>query len=394
MFSSPPLWVYFFSGSAAIVLPNAGIEGDRSTPRLFSTTVVAVPANLSPEYKAAEAAFRKSREPRERLEWLREMLRTIPKHKGTERLQADIKARIKVLDRAIAEQHSIALLGPPNSGKSSLHARLTGSGAHVAPYPFTTQYPEPGMMLHEDVHFQLIDLPAIAPEHPVPWLVGALQTADAALLVMDLGEPSCLDALEAVRLVLENKRLTLTDRWEATGASQGIASQDDEDPFTLRLPTLLLANKADRISDLDAELQTFRELTSALYPVLAVSATTGRGLGELGPWLFRSLGIVRVYTKAPGHSPEKNRPFTLRRGQTVGDVARLVHKDLERSLRYARIWGRSGFEGRQVLLSHYRFRRRAAGILAFVHHQITPQESKRQQRGKDQPAPESQIQRE
>src|SRR5437016_3795523 len=119
----------------------------------------------------------------------------------------------------------ISLLGPPNAGKSSLHARLTGSGAHVAPYPFTTQYPEPGMMLHEDVHFQLIDLPAIAPEHPVPWLAGALQTADAALLVMDLGEPSCLDALEAVRLVLEKKRLTLTERWEATAAARGSAPQ-------------------------------------------------------------------------------------------------------------------------------------------------------------------------
>ena len=329
-----------------------------------------MPANLSPEYKAAEAAFRKSRDPRERLEWLREMLRTIPKHKGTERLQADIKARIKDLAEELEGGRKggghggpplvirpegaaqIALLGPPNAGKSSLHARLTGSGAHVAPYPFTTQYPEPGMMLHEDVHFQLIDLPAIAPEHPVPWLAGALQTADASLLVVDLGEPSCLDALEAVRSVLEKKRLTLTERWEATAAARGSAPQGDEDPFALRLPTLMLANKADRISDLDAELQAFRELTSLRYPVLAVSATTGRGLGELGPWLFRSLGIVRVYTKTPGHPPEKNRPFTLRRGQTVGDVARLVHKDLERSLRYARIWGRSGFEGQQVGHEH------------------------------------------
>ncbi len=329
-----------------------------------------MPANLSPEYKAAEAAFRKSRDPRERLEWLREMLRTIPKHKGTEHLQADIKARIKDLAEELEGGRKggghggpplvirpegaaqIALLGPPNSGKSSLHARLTGSGAHVAPYPFTTQYPEPGMMLHEDVHFQLIDLPAIAPEHPVPWLAGALQTADAALLVVDLGEPSCLDALEAVRSVLEKKRLTLTERWEATEASRGGASQGDDDPFALRLPTLMLANKADRISDWEAELQAFRELTSVRYPVLAVSATTGRGLGELGPWLFRGLGIVRVYTKAPGHPAEKNRPFTLRRGQTVGDVARLVHKDLERSLRYARIWGRSGFEGQHVGHEH------------------------------------------
>src|SRR2546430_15092422 len=220
-----------------------------STPDRFSTTVSCVPANLSPEYKAAEAAFRKSRDPRERLESLREMLRTIPKHKGTERLQADIKARIKALAEELegarkAGGHGgpplvihpegaaqIALLGPPNAGKSSLHARLTGSGAHVAPYPFTTQYPEPGMMLHEDVHFQLIDLPAIALEHPVPWLAGAVQTADAALLVMDLGEPSCLDALEAGRSLPENKRLTPTHRWEATIASQHHAPQGDADPI-------------------------------------------------------------------------------------------------------------------------------------------------------------------
>jgi ribosome-interacting GTPase 1 len=208
------------------------------------------------------------------------------------------------------------------------------------------------MMPYEDVHFQLIDLPAVASEHPVAWLAGALQTADAGLLVMDLGEPSCLEALQAVQSMLEKKRLTLSARWEATGASQSSAPQADEDPFALRLPTLMLANKADLISDLEAELQAFRELTKLRYPLLAVSATTGQGLGELGPWLFANLGIVRVYTKTPGRPPEKNRPFTLRRGQTVGDVARLVHKDLERSLRYARVWGRSGFEGQQVGHEH------------------------------------------
>src|SRR5881396_508814 len=170
-----------------------------------------MPANLSPEYKAAEAAFRKSRDPRERLEWLREMLRTIPKHKGTEHLQADIKARIKDLAEELEGARKggghggpplvtrpegaaqIALLGPPNSGKSSLHARLTGSNAHVGPYPFTTQYPEPGMMPFEDIHLQLVDLPAIAPEHPVPWIADALQTADAGLLVVDLSDPACVE---------------------------------------------------------------------------------------------------------------------------------------------------------------------------------------------------------
>jgi ribosome-interacting GTPase 1 len=89
----------------------------------------------------------------------------------------------------------IAVLGPPNAGKSSLHARLTGSDVAIAPYPFTTHHPEPGMLAHEGIHFQLIDLPAVSPEHPIPWLANALQTADACLLVVALSEPTCLRRL-------------------------------------------------------------------------------------------------------------------------------------------------------------------------------------------------------
>ncbi len=330
-----------------------------------------MPANLSPEYKAAEAAFRSARDPRERLDKLREMLRTIPKHKGTDHLQADIKHRIKELSEELEGPRKggaarsgpalvirpegaaqIALIGPPNSGKSSLHARLTGSNAHVAPYPFTTQYPEPGMMPHEDIYFELVDLPAISPEHQVPWLAGTLQTADACLLVMDLGEPSCVEQVQAVHAALREKRVTLTEHWNPAGTGSETAGEHDEDPFALRLPTLMLANKADAAAAIEAELDAFRELTGVRYPALAVSATTGRGLGEIGPWLFLHLCIVRVYTKAPGKPPDKDRPFTLRRGQTVEDVARLVHKDVARSLRYARVWGKSGFDGQHVGRDH------------------------------------------
>ncbi len=330
-----------------------------------------MPANLSPEYKAAEAAFRKAREPRERLDRLREMLRTIPKHKGTDHLQADIKHRIKELSEELEGPRKggaarggpalvirpegaaqIALIGPPNSGKSSLHARLTGSSAHVAPYPFTTQYPEPGMMPHEDIHLELIDLPAVSPEHPVPWLAGTLQTADACLLIIDLGEPSCVEQVQAVHTVLREKRVTLTERWHPAGTGSATEDGRDEDPFALRLPVLMLANKADAVAGIEAELGVFRELTGLPYPALAVSATNGHGLGAIGPWLFANLGIARVYTKAPGKPPNKDRPFTLRRGQTVEDVARLVHKDIAHALRYARVWGKSGFDGQQVGREH------------------------------------------
>jgi len=330
-----------------------------------------MPANLSPEYKAAEAAFRTARDPRERLDWLREMLRTIPKHKGTDHLQADIKRRIKELSEQLEGPQKggaarsgpalvirpegaaqLALIGPPNSGKSALHVRLTGSNAHVAAYPYTTQYPEPGMMSYEDIHFELVDLPAISPEHPIPWIAGTLQTADACLLVVDLGEPSCVEQVQAVHAVLREKRVTLTERWNAAGDPTATAEARDEDPFALRLPTLMLANKADQIANIETELDVFRELTGLRYPALTVSATTGHGLGNVGPWLFRHLGVVRIYTKTPGHPADRDRPFTLHRGQTVEDVARLVHKDVARALRYARVWGKSGFDGQQVGREH------------------------------------------
>jgi hypothetical protein len=308
------------------------------------------------------------------------MLRTIPKHKGTEHLQADIKARIRDLGDQIegsrkAGGHGgpplvvrpegaaqVALIGPPNAGKSTLHAQLTGSGAQVAPYPFTTRFPEPGMLPCEDIQFQLIDLPAIAPEHPVRWLGSTLQTADAALLVVDLREPSCLDQVQAAGAMLAQMRVTLVERWPAGGPPAGVAAADGasvaeasrnaDDPFAVQLPTLLIANKAEGVADAEAELRALRDLSGASFPALAVSAATGLGLGRIGPWLFEHLGIVRVYTKVPGHPADRQRPFTLRRGQTVGDVARLVHRDLGRTLRHARIWGDSGFDGQQVGPEH------------------------------------------
>src|ERR671925_2177841 len=144
-----------------------------------------MPANLSPEYKQAEQAYRACRDPRERLDLLREMLRTIPKHKGTEHLQADIKSRISELTDELAGARKagarasafsvrregaaqVCLVGPPNAGKSTLHVALTGSHSETAPFPYTTKVPVPGMLAFEDVAFQLVDLPPLSPEHIEP----------------------------------------------------------------------------------------------------------------------------------------------------------------------------------------------------------------------------------
>jgi ribosome-interacting GTPase 1 len=327
-----------------------------------------MPANLSPEYKSAEQEFRRAREPAERLRCLREMLRTIPKHKGTDHLQADIKSRIKQLSEELAGPRKggaktgpvtvihpegaaqVALVGPPNAGKSALHARLTGSHAQRAAYPFTTQFPQPGMLPFEDVLFQLVDLPAVSSEHPLPWLGNSLQQADACLLVLDLGDPACLDQVEDLSRILRAKRVHLSPYWP--GTAPGEPPDAPEDPFAVRLPTLLLANKADCLADIDAELAVFRELSGCGYPALAVSAETGQGLPELGAWLFRGLEVVRVYTKLPGRPPEQEHPFTLRRGDRVEDVARLIHRDLAATMTYARRWPRGGGPVAQVGREH------------------------------------------
>lgn len=319
-----------------------------------------MPANLSPEYKAAEAEFRRARNPEDRLHSLREMLRTVPKHKGTEHLQADIKTRIKEINEELAGPKKggartalptavrpegaaqVALVGPPNSGKSSLHARLTGSHATTGPYPFTTQFPLPGMLRYEDVAFQLVDLPPICRQHPVPWLAGALRSADACVLVTDLSDPSCVDDVAELKEVLAERRIVLTGNWPA---------EEPDDAFALRLSTVLVASKCELMSNLHEELAVFEELIDSHYLSIAVSTVTGEGLDRLGPFLFERLGVVRVYTKPPGGRPDLGRPFTVRRGQTVGDVAWLIHKELAEGLRFARLW-RDDYEGLRIGREH------------------------------------------
>jgi uncharacterized protein len=331
-----------------------------------------MPTNVTAEYKKAEDAYRKARDPKERLECLRVMLSTIPKHKGTEHLQADIKSRIKDLTEELAGPKKggkrsgpaltlrpegaaqIALLGPPNAGKSALHLRLTGSRAQSGPGPYMTQFPEPGMLGHEDIAFQLLDLPSLSAEHSPPWIVATLQTCDAAVLVADLAEPDCVAQLQFILDTLAARKVSLVAEWpglKAAPRAAAAAADELEDPFRIVLPTLLLANKSDLVPDPE-EIAVLEELLDVDFPALRVSAETGAGLGALGPWLFDALGVVRVYTKAPGKDPERERPFTVRRGDTVLDVARLVHKDIAESFRFARLWGDSAFDGQQVGADH------------------------------------------
>ena len=184
---------------------------------------------------------------------------------------------------------------------------------------------------------------------------GTLHNADAVALVVDLSDPACVDQLAAVEARLEEKKVSLVPRPGAPRVAPAGEHADDEalDPFRARLPALLLANKADLFGDPEAELAVFREIAPDPFDSLAVSAEKGIGLAAVGPALFSLLGIVRVYSKIPGHPADVGRPFTLRGGGTVRDVALQVHRGMAAELRFARIWGTSAeFEGQQVSAAH------------------------------------------
>ena len=159
---------------------------------------------------------------------------------------------------------------------------------------------------------------------------------------------------------LREKKIFLTPSWpnllreereiqaERTKQQQ---QSETEDPFRLDLPTVLIANKSDLDPDPE-EVKILEELLGLRFPALTMSAKTGDGIEDLGSFLFRALGIVRVYTKTPGKPKDTDKPFTVRRGGTVLDVAGLVHKDIANSLKFARMWGDEVFDGQQVGPDH------------------------------------------
>lgn len=320
-----------------------------------------MPANLPPQYHKAEDEFRRASAPGERLEKLREMYRLLPKHKGTEKLQSDLKQKISRLRDELDHAKSggkktgisyavpregagqIALVGPPNSGKSALLAALTHAHPEVAAYPFTTRVPQPGIMMWEDVPVQLVDLPPISADFFDHWVPGVIRAADAALLVADLGSD---DAAEAVEAVLERLAAAHT---ELVGTLPH--DVEDEDEAVRHVKTVMVANKADAEGAAD-RLEVMRELYGARFPVVSGSVQNRQGLETIRQDAYHLLGVFRVYTKVPGKPVDRSRPFTLPIGSTVLDLARDVHQDFAQSLKFARIWGSGVFDGQTVKRDH------------------------------------------
>ena len=316
-----------------------------------------MPANLPPDYFEAEKRYREARTSREKITCLEEMLTIMPKHKGTDKLRADLRRRISKLKdasqtkKAIGRRESVyridregagqvIVLGPANVGKSSLVARLTNASPEVADFPHTTWKPTPGMMPIENIQIQLIDTPPLDRDYVEPELLDLIRRSDLVLLVVDL-HTDPVTQLEDSIMLLEEYRivpLRLKDRY---AGQYGLTY----------IPFLVLANKNDDENS-EENFEIFRELLEDDWPMVAASVLTGRNLDIFKQVIVERLEIIRVYSKVPGKEPDRTAPFVLKKGNTVTDFAEKVHKDFVDKLKVARIWGKTVFDGQMVHRDH------------------------------------------
>ena len=310
-----------------------------------------MPANLTPDYDRADAKYRAAVDDDGRLNALREMFAVIPKHKGTEKLQADLKHRISLLRKMMARAPQkagpdpfyiprsgagqIVIVGPPNVGKSLLVGSTTHAPVKVTEYPFATALPVPGMAHWEDVQLELVDTPPVTADHIPPGLMGTIRSGDIAALMVD----ASADPLEQTDMLL-----TLMASRELQLRSVPRDQLDPSNPHDHS--ALLIANKAD-LAPPDV-ITTLRELYADKIEILPVSAATGMGVNALLERCWQFLASIRIYTKEPGLEPDMKKPFVLDAGSTIEDLAREIHRELPQRMKFARLWRTGIHAGQQV----------------------------------------------
>ncbi|MDO9529104.1 MAG: TGS domain-containing protein [Syntrophales bacterium] len=312
-----------------------------------------MPANLPPAYLEAEKRCREAKTPDAKVEVLEEMLTILPKHKGTDKLRADLRRRIsKFKDQALHKKGvskrktafsidkegaaQVVVVGSPNAGKSALVDILTNASPEVAAFPHTTQKPTPGMVPYEDIQFQLVDTPPITKDYIDPLMADLIRRADIVVILLDLYADT-LQQFEDIMYILQTFRIF---------PEKASIPEDLKKPPIIK-KMLVVANKMDKPED-EEDFEIFLELSEVTLPCLGISVRTGKNLMAFVEKIYDLSQVIRVYTKSPGKKPDMNAPFVIPRESTLEDMAGKIHKDFVEKFKHAKIWGKSVRDGQMV----------------------------------------------
>lgn len=314
--------------------------------------------NATPQYRKAEERYRRAQSVQEQIDCLEEMLMLLPKHKASEKVQSDLKTRLKEARAQLAVEKAkpskvktyqfprqgagqAVILGGPNAGKSRVLAELTSAKPEVAPYPFTTREPQPGMMPWEDVTVQLIDTPPITDTYFESYLPNIVRSTDLVLLCFDGSSDDAPDHTAEVIRQIESRKTILSQ-------DSGFV---EDDMTQVRIKTLLVVTRADD-PGVNDRLAYFQEMHPDKFDIQRVEFDRPESVAALREKIYRMLNVMRAYTKAPGKPADMKSPFTLPIGATVEDLAERVHKDIAATLTHARVWGSGLHDGQTVGRDH------------------------------------------
>ncbi len=302
-----------------------------------------MPANLPPDYFEEEKKLRHAKTIDEKIEIIERMIAIMPHHKGTDKLLAAHRAKIAKLkeerERRPQSQKKgdtlwnvkkegagqVLFIGFPNSGKSSLVSNLTGEELEIADYPFTTRHLLMRMMRFEDIMIQLVDTTAIGDENTHMWFGNMIKKADVIVFVIGLS-----DSLDTeFELIME----------EVKRYNPGF----DQDNSNI----VIVINKID-FTEYAKNLEEFESIVGRRYKVVPLSVKNDVDLYYLKEILFKTLGIIRLYSKLPGKKADLEVPFILYKGSTVKNAAERIHKDFVSKLRYAKLWREGSLSGKMV----------------------------------------------
>jgi len=289
---------------------------------------------------------------------------------------------------------TVALVGFPSVGKSTLLNKITNAESAVAAYQFTTLTVVPGLMEYKGAKIQVLDLPGLIKDASKgkgrgKEVLSVVRSADLILLMIDVFETNVqvlVDELKTANLRLNQrpadiviakknrggvivnfttKQTTLDEELvrdmmnEYGHINADIVVREDivEDQLIdyisgnrIYLPGLVVINKTDLVNP--AYLKHIEKRLKG-WKVIPISAEKELGIERLRDEIFDALRFIRIFMKPQGKEADLVEPLVIKDGSDIGMVCDAIHRDFRRKFRYAQVWGKSArFPGQIVGLDH------------------------------------------